>query len=438
MTGFQILREILGQAWAIHESQLQAFQALIPGIRNGQTVHFGDLAHFNASKNVDKDENPENKFLHFVSAMGQKPRADGHASFVGVIEFRGTVMKQDYCGSIGTQTLGHWIRQLDQDPNVEGIVLSLDSPGGSVAGTEALAKIIAGTQKPIVAWVDGMAASAAYWLASQTDHIMFNDDTDLLGSIGTMFAMLDLVPMYEAEGAVYYELYASQSTEKNGAFRQMEQGKNDAMIARLSEYQSVFEAAVISGRGDKLQKEKTLKGQDYLGKQALEYGLADSRGSLQDAVNLVADLAASQKNKNQKSNMGLFGMITPAAIKALVGQAASDVSEEALDAANAAIEAENIIGFELVRRDDILSLQNNAADMKAANADLTRQLADMTQRAEAAEAKAKELGEKAGSSPAAVVSTAASEAQKETNPDNPFLTSWDKEAQEFYSKSNQA
>lgn len=398
---------------------------MLPAIEKGDAVDFG--ASFVANRGPVSEDQISS--LVNVPVSASLAGATTEQKYVAVISLTSVVLKYDQsCGPRGTQTIGKMIARADADPSVVGTVLLLDSPGGSVAGTEDFARIISSCSKPIVAYVDGMAASAAYWAAAMCDHIMVNGKTSVLGSIGTMWAVTDMRGAYEKIGAKVYELYASTSTKKNEAWRQLAKGEEKGTIAMLDEYDAIFMAAVKEGRGKKLNLDKTMEGQHYLSEQSLEYGLADSEGTLQDAVNLVADMAESGKSKSdRKTNMSLFGTSLPAGLKALAGQAPSAVSKEALETANTALEAENIKGFELVKVEDVQNLRSNAQTVETANADLTKQLADTkaaadkatadlaaaTKRAEDAEAKADQFGSQAGTVPANPVSKKESEATGE-------------------------
>lgn len=439
MKGFQLLSSVLREPWAVHESVSQAFMALLPAIQEGREVDFSQISGkkskeikaSNGDNFIDADlieyldENHGETEEGAPAEMESNPIEPETKHYIAMISLIGVVMKYDTWCAYGSKSIGQAIAIADSDPNVKGIVLNIDSPGGSVAGTEELAKIISACQKPVVAYIDGMAASAAYWVASQCDAIVVNGKTSTLGSIGTMVTIIDAGGAYEKMGAKVYELYARTSPEKNAATRDLVKGKDKTILDRLDQYDAVFMDDVKAGRGDKLNAEATLKGQDYLSEEALQYGLADSIGTLEDAVNMVSTLA-TQQNKPITGNtsMGLFGKSLPAAIAALANKPSSEISEQALDAANAALEAENIKGLEMVKIEDVTSLQAAHDTLATANADLATKLADANSKlataqsdlataktqAEAAEAKATAFGGQPGVIPANPQSTKESEA----------------------------
>jgi len=88
---------------------------------------------------------------------------------------KGVVSKgSGFCGPSGTSALAEKMQMDDENPRVSAHILEIDSPGGAVDGTPEFASIMAGMKKPVVSFVDNMAASAAYWIASQTSHIVTN------------------------------------------------------------------------------------------------------------------------------------------------------------------------------------------------------------------------------------------------------------------------
>jgi protease-4 len=437
--GFQLLSSVLREPWAVHESISQAFMALLPAIQQGHEVDFQQFSFYRNSNLSDSDKNNFNEkseLTQYVNADYSTEESGPmeptvpvskteNKEYIAMISLVGVVMKYDTMCAYGTKSVAQAIVEANENPDVKGIVLNIDSPGGSVAGTEELANVIAGSDKPVVAYIDGMAASAAYWIAAQCDYIFVNGKTSTLGSIGTMVTIIDGSAAMDKMGAKVYELYARTSPEKNSATRELAKGKDKMILDRLDQYDAVFMEAVLNGRGKKLNADATLKGQDYLSEEAVQFGLADGIGTLKDAVNLVASMATSTNKPITGNNpMGLFGKSLPAAIAALAGKPISEITDTALNAANAALEAENIMGLELVNTEDVKSLQISHNALNTANADLATQLADVNSklatvqsdlasaitRAEAAEAKAKSFGAQPGTIPANPQSIKTSEA----------------------------
>lgn len=178
------------------------------------------------------------------------------------------------------------------DPDVDGVVLRMDSPGGLITGVEELAGTIAAArgQKPVVAYAYGNAASAAYWIAAAADHIVAGPTTTL-GSIGVAMA----VPRdtnsrwvrFVSSGAPDKNL--DPSSEKG---RESVQRRLDAMeaefVGAVARYRDVSPAYVLSefGQGDVLPA-----------REAVRVGMADQLGGLSDALALISTLRQQQKGE---------------------------------------------------------------------------------------------------------------------------------------------
>ena len=217
---------------------------------------------------------------------------------VAVINISGVMMKEDYIDYweykyyVGTATIARIIQEADAAENISGIVLVLDSPGGSVDGTEALANAIKGTSTPIVAHVDFMAASACYWAASQTDNIVMGGETSMLGSIGTMITIINADGFYNRFSITIHKVRATKSVDKNRAFDEAKEGKYELIRSELLDpLNQVFLTAVKNGRRGKinLKKEDVLTGKMYVGQAAIDAGLADAIGTIETSLTALSN-----------------------------------------------------------------------------------------------------------------------------------------------------
>jgi len=228
----------------------------------------------------------------------------GQSKKLAIIDLRGTLMKS--CGSMseGTSTVRarQAIKAAAADPSISGIILRIDSPGGTVSGTADLAAEVtkARKSKPVRAFCEDLCASAAYWVASQCESISANQPTALVGSIGSLLVVSDLSKMAAKDGV---EVLAFATGPLKGA------GVPGTSITpeQRSYFQSLadacqvqFSAAVSSGRklpAASLQPgaENTLAtGQVWQAQQAKSLGLIDAV-ELWDAFvsRFAADVQAS-------------------------------------------------------------------------------------------------------------------------------------------------
>lgn len=150
---------------------------------------------------------------------------------VAVLPIKGPILKySQFCGPIGTKTLQSRLERWKGDDNIVAVLLDIDSGGGQVAGTAEFAEYLYNYPKRIESYTDGVIASAAFHIASATKKITANPHSDAIGSIGTMFKSLNLDGYFEKLGAKVNEEYASKSTKKNHAYRELKKGNPEPLI----------------------------------------------------------------------------------------------------------------------------------------------------------------------------------------------------------------
>lgn len=184
------------------------------------------------------------------------------------------------------------------DPKVKAILLNVDSPGGEASGTGELAQAIfeARGRKPIVAYVGGTGASAAYWIASAADRVVV-DPSAILGSIGVQVAASVREPK---AGEKHYRFVSTQSPDKNAEIgTEVGDKQIQEMIDAMA---AVFVGAVARNRG--VATETVLsdfgKGGTFVGQMAVKAGLADSVGTFEG---VLAELAAPRRKTGNGAKM---------------------------------------------------------------------------------------------------------------------------------------
>jgi signal peptide peptidase SppA len=290
---FNLVRNIVSQPWAINPEYVDS---VIPFIVSLLT-----------NSNPQWEQRKESVSMISVDARGkQGARNNEKTESVAIVPLVGPLMKNDqFCGPVGTATIGQYLKDLDANQSVVGIVLKIDSPGGTVDGTEHLAQIVASLQTPIVAYVDGMMASAAMWIGSAAKKIFISGKTNIVGSIGTMTSIMDVQPMLEKAGVKFHTIRATESEHKNLDVEKVlvKSDYKDYRAGILDPLNSVFLNAIKTNRSGKIdiEKENVLTGKVYIGDKAIDVGLADERGTIDDAINAVRDMASN--NQSQKASM---------------------------------------------------------------------------------------------------------------------------------------
>lgn len=210
------------------------------------------------------------------------------------------------------------------DPAVTAIMLAIDSPGGQANGINEFAKMVHAARdiKPVTAYVSGMGASAAYWIASAASQIII-DDTAQVGSVGVVMG-------FRPDDDDIIEFVSSQSPNKRpdiatAAGREVFQERVDAMAA-------VFVATVARNRG--VSEEKVIKefgqGDVLLGQTAVAVGMADKIGSHETVITHLstAHLPKKENIMNAKDLAAQFAAENPKAAVILREEGATDAAQK--------------------------------------------------------------------------------------------------------------
>ena len=183
---------------------------------------------------------------------------------------------------LGATTLDrftHDFQQALENPAISRLLLYVDSPGGAVTGVHAAADLIyhARGQKPITAYIAGMGASAAYWLASAADELVL-DPTASVGSIGVLSIHTDTKAQKAQQGVIQTEIVSRQSPYKCLDI-QTEAGRANVQ-AQVDAIAEVFVSKVARNRNVSVETVLSDFGQGRLlvGRQAIQQGLADRLG----------------------------------------------------------------------------------------------------------------------------------------------------------------
>lgn len=180
--------------------------------------------------------------------------------------------------------------------DVQGILLSIDSPGGTVGGTPEAAALVkkVNTSKPVVAYTDSLMASAAYWIGSQAAMIVASGSSQV-GSIGVYQAFLDQSRQAELEG-VKVELFKTGKYKGMGIAGLPLTDEQRALIqSGVDEVFSWFVDAVTDQHDIPAD---ALQGQTFFAQDALVNDLIDTIGGELDARE---ELAVMMRQKKQRS-----------------------------------------------------------------------------------------------------------------------------------------
>lgn len=227
---------------------------------------------------------------------GAKRPADRRVGSVAVMQLFGTIfpranlMTQIY-GATSAELFGKQFEELVKDPEVNAIVLDVDSPGGQVNGVEELSQKIyqARGRKPVVAVANHLAASAAYWIASAADEVVITPSGEV-GSIGVFAAHWDESAALEKEGLKLTLISEGKYKTEGNPYQPLTEEARGALQTRVSEIYDAFTGAVAINRGVSLSTVKNGFGEGRMvnARQAVRLQMADRVGTLDETISRLA------------------------------------------------------------------------------------------------------------------------------------------------------
>lgn len=243
------------------------------------------------------------KVMNMMMGLSSSPRRSLYPK-IAVIHATGAIntgrsTSTLFGGSVlGSETLIKAIRQADKDKTVKAIVLRVDSPGGSALASDLIWRALEKVDKPVVASMGDTAASGGYYISMGADTI-FAEPGTLTGSIGVVGGKIALKGLFEKVGITTSVI----SRGKNSGIMSMMDGFTDserkAMQRMLEDIYGQFTHKAAEGRGMEYEKlEKLARGRVYTGSMALELGLVDKLGTLDDAVAHATKLAELDADDN--------------------------------------------------------------------------------------------------------------------------------------------
>lgn len=274
------LLDVVTAPWAILPDKLLEIQAIYATHLRGEKI---DLAGVEAR--IGKPLKTEPQGFQVVDGVAVIP-------VEGVLAKRMNLMS-NISGGASYELIARDLKTALDDQSIRAIILAIDSPGGSVDGTQQLANLIrnARGQKPIVSYADGTMASAAYWVGAAADAIYIASDTTTVGSIGVVATHTDISGREAAAGIKTTEIVAGAYKRIASQYGPLTESGKAAMQAQVDAIYEVFVADVAASRGVSVDAvlADMADGRLFIGKAAIQARLVDGVSTL-DA--LIAQLAA--------------------------------------------------------------------------------------------------------------------------------------------------
>jgi protease-4 len=182
------------------------------------------------------------------------------------------------------------VTKLADDKSVKALIVSIDSPGGSVAGGEALHDAIerVAAKKPVVAVMGGVAASAGYMVAVPASRIFAREGT-LTGSIGVLLETGEASGLLKNLGITAEAITSGPLKDQPSFIRPLTPEGRDVLHGLVMDMYNQFVGMVAAGRHMDAAKVRELAdGRAYTGRQAVQLGLIDAIGGEYDARQWLA------------------------------------------------------------------------------------------------------------------------------------------------------
>jgi len=276
--------DVLYQPWAIAPDRLMEVQAIYAAHLRGESI---DIDAVEARIGRQLQNQPQGYQVQDGAAL---------IPLRGVMAPRMNLMSQ-VSGGTSTELLVRDVKAALNDPEVQSIVLLVDSPGGAVGGTMAAASAVMAARgvKPIATYTDGTMASAAYWVGSAADRVYVSSGVDQVGSIGVVASHMDVSQREQSLGIKTTEIVAGNYKRIASQYGPLTESGRQSIQDQVDYLYSLFVGDVAAQRGVSVDKvlSDMADGRVFIGQQATDAGLIDGIASLEDVIAEMNNRAAA-------------------------------------------------------------------------------------------------------------------------------------------------
>ncbi len=219
---------------------------------------------------------------------------------IAVLYAQGTIMygegDQNY---VGQKKVIESLRKIRKDKRIKAVVLRVNSPGGSALASDLIWRELELTkkEKPLVVSMGNLAASGGYYIACNADSIVA-EPTTITGSIGVFGMIPNVSKLAKNMGINAEQVGTNKQSTGYSVFEPMSESFYKVTKEGIEDVYTTFVGRVAAGRGMTVEQVDSIaQGRVWTGVEALENGLVDKLGSLEDAIKIAAELADIEKYK---------------------------------------------------------------------------------------------------------------------------------------------
>jgi protease-4 len=238
----------------------------------------------------------------------------GSSSPVAIVRMEGVISS--------TEPVVADLKKCLDDPGVKVVIMRLNTPGGVVAPVQEICGIIRRLRdkgKIVIASQESVSASGGYYIACACNQIVTNPGT-ITGSIGVILSIPSLQGLLEKVGVGVRVIKSGEMKDSGSPWREMTTGEEQVLLTMVMDVYGQFLDHVVAGRTEAIRnlwaKNRNLKpeqisdaeisafiksiadGRTFSGSQAVQWGMADRLGSLDDAIDLARELAGTPEDKS--------------------------------------------------------------------------------------------------------------------------------------------
>lgn len=283
-----VLQAFVETPWAILPNKLAVLEEIVARHTAGEKLDAEEI-----QARIHGSARPENRTVNSVAVL----------PLFGTIFPRANMMTE-ISGATSAEQFGAQFSALMDDPNIDAIVLDVNSPGGQINGVEELAnKIFAarGT-KPVVAVANHLMASAAYWIGTAADQVVVTPSSEV-GSIGVFAAHKDMSKALEMDGIKVSMISAGKYKLEGNPYEPLAEEARANLQERVNEAYDMFISAVARNRGANPDDVRNGfgEGRTVSAQQAVRLGMADRVSTLEETVNrLLQNLPGAMSSSDSQ------------------------------------------------------------------------------------------------------------------------------------------
>ena len=259
----RIVSKVIREPWLITPEKHHAIMAALEAKLNGGFQTFWD-----EDDETEPDHGARDQYREFQSSAGT----------IAVIPIHGIIGKhissfEASCGGCSLDTIQSQLKTALSSPLISKVLLDINSPGGTVTGVPETAKLIreVASKKPLWAFTDADACSAALWLGSQANVFYATESSDV-GSVGVRMVLLDVTEQLREEGIKVNAIYSGKYKLLGASFKTLTDEEREMLQTECDRIHTQFKEEATSVR--KVADEH-LQGQVFGGEEAQGIGMID-------------------------------------------------------------------------------------------------------------------------------------------------------------------